>query len=147
MLRVFAEERAASGGLRLWWGLSSDLLFEELAPPLRIAKHFGLGLDTGDTQKALRQIEAEAAGKLLHSLSTVELERGVRSAPPDRLLRDIAAGLEALGPQAQFYTNVDWNGRLDDANFGYHPMSNSRHDAGLVGYNDEVGFLVWIEEN
>ena len=145
MLRIFAGERAGSGGLRVWWGSTDDLGFDELPLPQRIAAHASLVKESWP-RIAEEEIDGEGALTLLSILSADCLSYPTGRRAPPQHVKAFAAGLSALGPRTQFYTNVDWSGRLEGDNFGWFPATNARFDAGLIGFNDEVGFLIWVEE-
>ncbi len=57
-----------------------------------------------------------------------------------------ANGIERLGPQARFFSNGHWHEYARSNAFGWNGISQATFDGGVIGMNDEVAFIVWVEE-
>lgn len=141
MLVEIARGRRGYGGLRSWFGQMPYA--SEGDEPNAVARMVGYSVEGSAAFTALSGDEARDSLSFLAADSLV-MPSGAAAAAT--VVETFARGIERLGPEARYFSNGRWHEYTRSNTFGWHGISDATFDAGVIGLNREVAFIVWVEE-
>jgi len=141
MLVEVARGRRGYGALRSWFGQMPYA--SEGGEPNAVARMAGYNVEG---PAAFVELSADEARDALSFLAADSLVMPNGAAAPVAMVESFVRGIERLGPQARFFSNGRWHEYTRSNPFGWHGISDATFDAGVIGLNSEVAFIVWVEE-
>ncbi|HSJ77979.1 MAG TPA: hypothetical protein VK913_04510, partial [Erythrobacter sp.] len=59
------------------------------------------------------------------------------------VVRQAKQAFDVLSDEAVFFSNGHWGHDKDNS---WSPLSSATFDCGVIGYDGEIGFIFWVEE-
>jgi hypothetical protein len=140
MLVAVARERGGYAGFRSWFGETPRA--GDGAYAIARMAGYAIAPSTGGLLELTRDEALTALGFFAVDSMVMSTHRDLSAS----LRQVIEAGLARLGPEARFYSNGRWGQSSESGSFGWHPLSEATFDGGVLGFNAEVVFILWCEE-
>lgn len=141
MLVEIARGRRGYGALRTWFGQMPYA--SEGDEPNAVARMAGY---IAEGSAPFTELSGDEARETLAFLAADSLVMPSGAAAPQTAVDCFAKGIERLGSQARFFSNGRWHEYTRSSSFGWHGISDATFDAGVIGFNGEVAFIAWVEE-
>lgn len=141
MLVEIARGRRGYGAVRTWFG-QMPYAFEGIEPNA-VARMAGY---VAEGSASFTELSGQEAREALAFLAADSLVMPSGATALETTIECFAKGIERLGPQARFFSNGRWHEYTRSSSFGWHGISDATFDAGVIGFNGEVAFIAWVEE-
>ncbi|WP_372782087.1 hypothetical protein [Phenylobacterium sp.] len=142
MLVEFARGRGGYGALRSWFGQMPSA--SEGGEPNAVASMAGYVVEGS---AAFTELSADEARDTLSFLAADSLVMPSGAVAAEATVESFARGIERLGSEARFFSNGRWHEYTRSNQFVWHGISGATFDAGVIGLNGDVAFIVWVEED
>lgn len=146
-LAAFVRKWSSKGPVSCWLG---DISAEpQSRRPAAIARKAGY---EPHSDEDFFQIAEITAARVLAYIQKESLAYGQRRYR-EGLSRDMRAMLKELGPEAQFWSNSRHSDFEPDALpnpssfWMWNGLSDSTFDTGVIAFNQQTGFIFWVEED
>lgn len=139
---AIVEDGRGGADLRSWSGATPPVADE--AKPYAVAR--AVGYEVAPESNALQPLSGPEAARVLAFFASDTIVMPTGRPAPEELVLTLERYIARLGSDARFYSNGRWHEYARTNPFGWHGISDATFDGGVIGLNDEVAFIFWVEE-
>lgn len=143
-LQLFIKKVAKLSGGTSWYGDVPSVRQGQIAA--EVASKLGYPTSDFPIGEILQEVSLEEAAKVMAYIANGSLAYASRQSGRPSVITSAIAALHEMKTGARFFTNGDWGNPRFENSKGWTPLSTATFDAGVLGFDSEMAFIVWTED-
>ncbi len=144
LLAAFFKSYGRRSSVQSWMGSRPPVRKTALLPEIAAQIGYPSAAINPFEGEGLPKITRDRAATLIAFTATRSLAYQGFTPPKQGVVKEARAALADLGQDAVFYTNGDW--LLHSSHASFTSLSSATFDCGVIGYDSEMAFIFWAED-